>query len=98
MKACRMNPAVGQSASRARAYPSYRNRRGCWLPLDQALLEASRRYEDGRGGFAEEFIRPVFGGTRTVGVLSCPLGAQAAIGWLICHSFGREQTVLSRVE
>src|SRR6476619_7921264 len=68
------------------------------MPIDEALLEGSRYYEDPQRGISEEFIRPEIGGARTVAVLSRPLGEQAPLSWVICHSFGREQTVLTLVD
>jgi len=68
------------------------------LALDLDLLSERRYYEDHKAGIVEEFVQPVLGGARTVGVLSRPLGPSHPLGWVMCHSFGLERLHLGRLD
>jgi pimeloyl-ACP methyl ester carboxylesterase len=70
------------------------------LPIDEALLRRHVRYEDAESGISEAFLTPELGGGRTVAVLSRPLSAVRSrpVGWVICHSFAREQVVLAQLD
>ncbi len=66
--------------------------------IDRARLESLRSYTDHRRGITESFMSLDFGGRPGVGVLSVPIVSQREAGWLICHSFGMEQTHLLPLE
>jgi pimeloyl-ACP methyl ester carboxylesterase len=66
--------------------------------IDLALIERHRRFEDPAAGIAEEFVTPVIGGAETIGVLTRPTGPSRDVGWVICHSFGEEQSHLYRLD
>jgi alpha/beta superfamily hydrolase len=68
------------------------------VPVDLDLIERHRGYEDPQSGIAEEFLRPTIGGARTVAVLSQPIGPRAALGFVVCPSFGPEHTQLNGLE
>jgi pimeloyl-ACP methyl ester carboxylesterase len=68
------------------------------MPIDEALLAAHRSFSDPQAGIREEFLQPVLGGRRTVAVLTQPIGTARPLGWVICHSFGREQLVLQELD
>jgi hypothetical protein len=68
------------------------------VPLDRDLIERHVSYEDPRHGIAEEFLRPMIGGARTVAVLSRSLGVPAGLGFVVCPSFGPEHTQLNGLE
>jgi hypothetical protein len=68
------------------------------MPVDEALLERLRSYEDPRLGVREEFLRPTLGGRSTVAVLARPLGPARSMGWVLCHSLGQEFFHLSRFD
>jgi alpha/beta superfamily hydrolase len=68
------------------------------MPVDRDLIERHVSYEDPRNGIAEEFLRPMIGGARTVAVLSRPLGAPQDLGFVVCPSFGPEHTQLNGLE
>jgi alpha/beta superfamily hydrolase len=68
------------------------------VPVDRALIERHRGYEDPRAGIAETFVQPVVGGARTVGVVSSPLADAKPLGFVVCPSFGPEHTQLNGLE
>jgi pimeloyl-ACP methyl ester carboxylesterase len=68
------------------------------VPVDIDLIERHRAYEDPQGRIAEEFLRPMIGGARTVAVLSQPLVTHADLGFVMCPSFGAEHTQLNALE
>ena len=68
------------------------------MPVDVALLESLRSFEDPRSGIAERLLTPRIGGASSVAVLSTPLAGKPTMGWLICSSYGAEQQYLMRPE
>jgi len=68
------------------------------MTVDSAALEGLARFEDPSLGISETFLTPTLGGGGTVAVLARPLGEQAPLGWVVCHSFGMEQIHLYRLE
>ena len=66
--------------------------------IDRARLESLRSYTDHRRGITESFVSLDFGGRPGVGVLSVPIVSHREVGWVICHSFGMEQTYLQPLE
>jgi pimeloyl-ACP methyl ester carboxylesterase len=68
------------------------------MPLDERLVANHRRFEDEDAGISEEFLQPVLGSARTLAVLYRPLVDPRDVGWVICHSFGMEQTFLMEHE
>lgn len=68
------------------------------MPVNEALFDAHRAYEDRALGIREEFLAVALGGAPTVAVLSEPLERTQRDGWVICHSFGIERINLHRLE
>jgi pimeloyl-ACP methyl ester carboxylesterase len=68
------------------------------MSVDEELIRRHQRFEDPVAGFSEEFVQPVLGPGRTVGVLSRPLTDASHMAWVICHSFGIEQIHLGRLD
>jgi len=68
------------------------------MPIDEAYLQSLQSFEDPHLGVREAFLRPSFGGNRSIAVLSMPIGAARGIGWIICHSLGMEQMHMQRFE
>jgi pimeloyl-ACP methyl ester carboxylesterase len=68
------------------------------MAIDEKLLRAHLRFEDGGSGLCEEFLQPELGGARTVAVLSRSRRLDRELGWVVCHSFGIEQIHLGRLE
>jgi pimeloyl-ACP methyl ester carboxylesterase len=67
-------------------------------PIVPPDLESLRAYTDHLGGISERWVSPHLGGWPTVGVLTLPIGARRDLGWVICHSFGVEQSNLHPLE
>ena len=61
-------------------------------------LHQRRAYRDADTGIAETFLTPTLGGARTVALLSQPLDDPNGMGWVVCHSFGMEQTFTQELE
>jgi alpha/beta superfamily hydrolase len=68
------------------------------VAIDLALLEAHTRIERSDLGISEAFLRPRIGSDTTVAVLYDPLEQRQSEGWVICHSFGQEQSHLMEHE
>jgi pimeloyl-ACP methyl ester carboxylesterase len=68
------------------------------VPINEALLERYRRFEDRDKRITEEFLQPTLGPAGTIAVLSRPIGPGLPVGLVMCPSFGTEQTNLSRGE
>jgi pimeloyl-ACP methyl ester carboxylesterase len=68
------------------------------MSIDHPFLRSLRSFEDPRLGLRELFVLPLFGGGRSVAVLSTPLADQRDTGWVVCHSFGMEQIYLQPLE
>ncbi len=68
------------------------------MAIDLAMLEAHTRIERPDAGISEAFLCPRIGSDTTVAVLYEPLGQRHAEGWVICHSFGQEQSHLMEHE
>jgi pimeloyl-ACP methyl ester carboxylesterase len=68
------------------------------LGIDETMLVAHRAYANPAAGISEEFLRPVLGGRHTVAVLTRPTVPARPLGWVLCHSFAREQTVLKELD
>jgi hypothetical protein len=66
--------------------------------IDRELLAALRSFEDPRAGYAERFLTPTFGDTKTVAVLSTPLASPRPIGWVVAPPYGAQQVNLASVE
>jgi pimeloyl-ACP methyl ester carboxylesterase len=66
--------------------------------IDRTRLESLRSYTDHRRGITECFVSLEFGGRSGVGVLTVPMVSHREPGWVICHSFGMEQTYLQPLE
>jgi len=66
--------------------------------VTHSSIESLRGYVDRERGIAERFEPLQLGGVSILGVLSAPLGAPLDLGWVICHSFGMEQTYLQPLE
>jgi pimeloyl-ACP methyl ester carboxylesterase len=64
------------------------------VPIDEQLLEAHASYTDAGTGITERFLSLQLGSGRTIGVLSTPIGEHRSTGWVLCHSFAREQVDL----
>lgn len=62
------------------------------------MLESHRAYEDVARGISERFCTLRLSAGRTIGVLSTPSTHPRTAGWVICHSFGPEQTPLYMTE
>ncbi len=63
-----------------------------------AKLRQLRGFSDSKLGIAERFLTPSIGGGGTIAVLSTPLEAPRALGWVICHAFGLDQINLQPFE
>jgi pimeloyl-ACP methyl ester carboxylesterase len=61
-------------------------------------LESLRAYIDHARGISERFLSCPIGGRPGIGVLSLPTGRRRDLGWVICHSFGTEQSNLQPLE
>jgi pimeloyl-ACP methyl ester carboxylesterase len=57
-----------------------------------------RGFEDPSGGIREEFMTPEIAGSQSVAILSTPLADASPMGWVICPSFGLEQTYFQALE
>jgi alpha/beta superfamily hydrolase len=68
------------------------------VAIDQTFLEAHARIERPDVGISETFLRPRLGSATTVALLYEPLGDRQPEGWVICHSFGQEQSHLMEHE
>jgi pimeloyl-ACP methyl ester carboxylesterase len=70
------------------------------VPVDVTLLESHRRIERPEAGVSEAFMDLTLGGSRSVATVYRPLwpAGAAATGWVVCHSFGSEQTTLMEHE
>ena len=70
------------------------------MPIDHELLRSLSSFEDEELGIRERFLTPDLEGTPSVAVLSTPLSAARPVAWLMCGSFGPEESALSplRVE
>jgi hypothetical protein len=66
--------------------------------VDVKLLEDHRSFTDARLGVSERFVDLNLASGRTLGVLARPLGPERPVGWVVCHSFGTEQTDLQMTE
>lgn len=68
------------------------------MPVDLDLLRSLATTDDPRTGIRERFCRLSLRSGATVGVLTEPLGPSAGLGFLVCHSFAREQAELMPAE
>jgi pimeloyl-ACP methyl ester carboxylesterase len=68
------------------------------MPLDQELLDRHRGFDDPEAGISETFVSAELGSVPTVAILYRPLGPSRPWGWVVCHSFGMEQTFLMEHE
>jgi alpha/beta superfamily hydrolase len=68
------------------------------VAIDQVFLEAHARIRRPDVGISETFLRPQLGSDTTVALLYEPLGDRHPEGWVICHSFGQEQSHLMEHE
>ncbi|HEY7755161.1 MAG TPA: hypothetical protein VID69_02935 [Actinomycetota bacterium] len=66
--------------------------------IDLGLIERHRRLVDPAAGIVEEFLTLTLGGADTIGVLTRPIGEARDVGWVLCHSFGEEQSHLYRLD
>jgi pimeloyl-ACP methyl ester carboxylesterase len=64
----------------------------------QSRLMRMREFEAPSAGIREEFMTPKIAGSRSVAILSTPLGHASSMGWVICHSFGLEQIYFQALE
>jgi pimeloyl-ACP methyl ester carboxylesterase len=65
------------------------------VSLDERLLESHASYSDADTGITERFVSLQMRSGHTLGVLSTPSGEQQPLGWVLCHSFAREQVDLA---
>jgi pimeloyl-ACP methyl ester carboxylesterase len=70
------------------------------VPLDVTFVQAHRRIDRLDAGISEAFVDITLGGCRSVATLYRPLGRaqRPTAGWVICHSFGGEQTTMMEHE
>jgi alpha/beta superfamily hydrolase len=68
------------------------------MTVDLALLEAHVRIERPALGISESFVPTGAGADQILAVLYEPLAAPQPEGWVICHSFGQEQSHLMEHE
>ena len=68
------------------------------MAVDVKLLEDHRSFDDARLGISERFLDLHLSTGRTLGVLAGPLGPSRPVAWVVCHSFGTEQTDLQMTE
>jgi len=68
------------------------------MPVDLERLEAMASFTDPVMGISERFVDVPLRSGSTIGVLSLPVGARAATGWLMSHSFGPEQGNLTALD
>lgn len=70
------------------------------MSVDASLVERHRTFEHEIRGerIRESFVPAVLGGTRTTAVAYEPVDRVASSGWVLCHSFGIEQTFLGEHE
>ncbi|HEV8421389.1 MAG TPA: alpha/beta hydrolase [Actinomycetota bacterium] len=67
-------------------------------PAGPLRLESLRAYIDRDREISEHFITFPIGGRPGIGVISLPTGRRRDLGWVICHSFGTEQSNLQPLE
>ncbi len=65
------------------------------MTVDERLLESHASYADTDSGITERFVSLRLRSGHTLGVLSAPSGPPQPIGWVLCHSFAREQVDLA---
>jgi pimeloyl-ACP methyl ester carboxylesterase len=68
------------------------------MPIDEEFLRRHDGFRDAQLGIAEQLLRPQLGGARTVAALTRPLATARPVGWVICHSFAREQVELGQLD
>jgi pimeloyl-ACP methyl ester carboxylesterase len=68
------------------------------MSLDRELLDRHRGFDDPEAGISETFVSAELGSVPTVAILYRPLGPSRPQGWVVCHSFGMEQTFLMEHE
>lgn len=67
-------------------------------PAVHLRLESLRAYVDHARGISERFLTFPVGGRPGIGVLSLPTDRRRDLGWVICPSFGMEQSNLQPLE
>lgn len=68
------------------------------MPVDHDLLRSLARSDDLEAGYSEAFVRLSLRSGGSLGVLSQPLERRSDVGWVLCHSFAREQAELMPAE
>ena len=67
-------------------------------PTQPNVVVSGWQIYDNKGRVVERFEPLELGGVSSLGVLSTPIGQHLDLGWVICHSFGMEQTYLQPLE
>jgi hypothetical protein len=68
------------------------------MAVESHMLAQLRRYEDSAAGIWEEFAEARLGSGEALALLSGPLGAARATGWVLCPTVGPEHGNLRRLE